>query len=559
MATTYQYSASGTGIGYSVEFNITPNSGPLGSGSKLTIEGKTTYHKSKQGADLYLEFRPTGSQSTVQIGSVFKFRTWSSGDSSTSKTSTFTSTITLSQTIINRIFVLLSGDPTSAEIRVRFSAESDPTGYISDLSYTLYKQRVNPSLSNPALTDRHPAISGTDTPYTFFGGFVQGESLPRFETDFTLDSHFPALTARHTLTITQNDVEVLTLTQDTAAGVTHVAFDLDAFTATGQFTLGYTLRDGAANTATLIAQFTVYAYSPPGVTSFLLERYRTIPGGTELADDGEHAWLTLAGSVASVNSLNACSVTLAYSHDGGAETTVPVTSGTDGLTLAYTRDATVLAAHTFDAQYTYDFVLTVADMLHTVTMTGSIYKAGGFFCVEKNGVAVGMRAKNDPNDKRFDVHPDYTSHFGGAVYAEGAIHADGGIDGVTIYSSGEVETGGKWIDGSPIYRYIVTGSLTASQNNTTVSIGTLPLQAGEYVGAVVSIRGMIYASSNANFNWIPASLAYSGDVQFQTALAVRTSDHAIRLRLGSNTNLAVAKKYYAIVEYTKASTEGGGM
>lgn len=133
------------------------------------------------------------------------------------------------------------------------------------------------------------------------------------------------------------------------------------------------------------------------------------------------------------------------------------------------------------------------------------------------------------------------------------------VTGGVAYTTSEVYTGRRWLDKKPIYRYIVTGSLTASQYNTTLTAGTLPLQEGEKIGAVVNIHGMIFAASNANFNWIPIPMAYSGDVQFQTAAAVRTSDHTIRLRLGSNSNLNVAKKYFIMIEYTKSTTEGDGM
>lgn len=90
-------------------------------------------------------------------------------------------------------------------------------------------------------------------------------------------------------------------------------------------------------------------------------------------------------------------------------------------------------------------------------------------------------------------------------------HMYGGIEGVTNYSTSEVKTGGKWIDGKPIYRITIPVNITAT--NTKVSIATIPnlLWLVRLYGVVDRSTGVFlpqtffYDASNYNTFWVEES------------------------------------------------------
>jgi hypothetical protein len=111
----------------------------------------------------------------------------------------------------------------------------------------------------------------------------------------------------------------------------------------------------------------------------------------------------------------------------------------------------------------------------------------------------------------------------------------GGIEGVTNYSAGEVETGGKWIDGRKIYRRVVEMNVTAK--NAMTDVYTFP----ENV-EVINMGGYVNRSGGTyrfGLNWYAASNNYH----------IVWMETATRLVAMSTT----AFTGYAILEYVKSA------
>jgi hypothetical protein len=119
----------------------------------------------------------------------------------------------------------------------------------------------------------------------------------------------------------------------------------------------------------------------------------------------------------------------------------------------------------------------------------------------------------------------------------------GGIAGVTNYPAVGVEelTGGKWIDGKPIYRFLWKGTTThkkAQKVMTNFPNNITP-------DTVISLTGMLKRSDG---EWMPIPNAYYGN-----------SDHTANLRtyegsgiyLGLGDGFDGTKTVVIIAEYTK--------
>jgi hypothetical protein len=109
-----------------------------------------------------------------------------------------------------------------------------------------------------------------------------------------------------------------------------------------------------------------------------------------------------------------------------------------------------------------------------------------------------------------------------------------GIKGGFTYESGEVRTGGKWIDGKKIYRYVFVGD---SDNE----LPTLPFKISNLISASGTLKG-----SDGSFRPIPYS--YYGSSNW-TACFYVDGNNKINLQLGSG--YAGKQTVIIILEYTK--------
>lgn len=112
------------------------------------------------------------------------------------------------------------------------------------------------------------------------------------------------------------------------------------------------------------------------------------------------------------------------------------------------------------------------------------------------------------------------------------------------YSTEEVLTGDTWIDGKPIYRYIVSGPFTRTGTETT--IGTVP----EGIETAISVNSTI-TLSDGTFRSLAFVAAGSSLANWAGAIYVNAA-REIRVETGSQYSSATSVT--VIFEYTKESS-----
>lgn len=334
-----------------------------------------------------------------------------------------------------------------------------------------------------------PTISGVSIAdstghSTTFGSPVQAESRLTITGEYTLDPRYPDLSAIHTLTLTDSGgTDIYTASQSNNA-----VFSVGAIAGAGTITWTYTVTDGTGGSATDTGTFSVLAYAPPAISGFAVERYTTViddQGNPQYiaSEDGDHVRFSFSATVTPVNEGNPWTLALNYAEEDseGTGTTVQVASEAAGGTLTYTEDRTILTA-AVSANTAWRFTVIATDAFGEIgSMTGYVDEATAFFNVEENGVAVGMRSTGTAAEKRFEVADGYEARF------------YGGIRGVTNYITGvEVPTGGRWVDGRPIYRLSIAVDSIPAGTNKSFSLGI----DADVFGTPISINGIALRTNN---------------------------------------------------------------
>lgn len=113
-----------------------------------------------------------------------------------------------------------------------------------------------------------------------------------------------------------------------------------------------------------------------------------------------------------------------------------------------------------------------------------------------------------------------------------------GIYGVNVYGAGEIDTGGKWIDGKKIYRAVVTGTTTlASQQAVVAALPSVP-------ETLVDIRVLIKSGTQ----WRPVPNTYFSDIQWSCNVYLDGAD----IVMGFGKHWTASRDYIVIAEYTIA-------
>ena len=347
---------------------------------------------------------------------------------------------------------------------------------------------------------------------TTFGNPVQGQSSLTITGLYALDPNYIYLTAKHTLLLKNSAGTTLyKATQNEDA-----VFAVGLINAAGTISWTYTVFDSAGNSVSQSGWFTVLAYTLPSISALFAERYVTSiddqgdPVYTA-ADDGENVRFSFVATVAAVAGANAWSLALTYGEDGTDEesgTTITVQTGTDGETATHAQDRAILTT-ALSASVGWWFKFTLTDAFGSTSMMCYIDEASAYFNVEKLGVAVGMRSKAIPGDRRFEVAEGFEAHFYGGIY------------GVTNYYMFGHPTGGRWITGKPLYRETVEIEITTAGTTAYAAID----ENAEYV---VDFQGFLLTTDGSQrpVNWNMSSSYYCAvwRYQDQASLSARASE-----------------------------------
>lgn len=341
--------------------------------------------------------------------------------------------------------------------------------------------RLAPSYTDFAMNDE-----GEKNPLSVLDAYLLGgESVPVISSNATIDALDTTLTATHKIELMSQAEEGSTPTVITSAEAPigtplkptmPKSMELDYtkyVTDADGMKWVYSVTDSAGNTATGTYYKRVYNYSLPVLLPVganpVVERYKTIiddEGNVryEVSADSADVWTSYHTEVTpfATAGQNTWTLAIVYGVDGSSDTQTITKTGSDATDGDVVKDRTTFEDVGFAASTRYLVTMTLTDVIgRTAVLTAYLDKAGGYFNIEKNGVAVGMRSTGAANGKLFEVASDYEARF------------YGGIRGVNIYSTEEVDTGGRWIDGEKIYAKTIVKTGAASGTTYKIPLGVL--------------------------------------------------------------------------------------
>ena len=203
---------------------------------------------------------------------------------------------------------------------------------------------------------------------------------------------------------------------------------------------------------------------------------------------------------------------------------------------------TAVLAGTFEQGKAYVFRATFGDGFDSAFAQTRLAKsfANLHLAGSGYGVAMGQYSTGTQAEPRFECA--YPALF----YA--------GIQGVTNHAAAEVATGGRWVDGRPIYRLsgMYAGTLTnGAQNN--FPLGIAPIHT--VIRADVFTRGAP-ADGSSGYWWFPATYnnATSGNTNYSISYLINNchSEPSLRVIVSSGMDVRGRQLAYCI-EYTKAA------
>lgn len=176
---------------------------------------------------------------------------------------------------------------------------------------------------------------------------------------------------------------------------------------------------------------TVDALSPPVIYAFSAARYAAKIGDygeTIYAENlaGGHVWFNVQASIDPADGNNAMSAYILYGPAGRAQRTrVDIPTLSDSWIVYCVNDRTILTAD-IPLNSAYEFQLVIEDGHTSASWTVRVEKSSAIahFAGNGHGFMLGGFSGGSITDKRFDVSPEWTSHFPGGAYGYGDYRMD---------------------------------------------------------------------------------------------------------------------------------------
>ena len=300
------------------------------------------------------------------------------------------------------------------------------------------------------------------------------------------------------------------------------------FASSGTVTGTITATDSRGNTAKQTITFDVLPWSAPEIQAFGISRaYDT----GVAAIDGTCAKAEATASVSSLvvgTEQNVLKFLVQYREIGATDWISA--DAIDGSSISSSISGLLASSGTiidsFNDMTGYEFRLTVSDLYASSYASDQMPTKEQFWDVNESSGKMGFGG-DAPTDEE-----DFGYRFFKPIDAR---------EGYKVYSTSEVDTGNKWIDGKTIYRAVI--STTATAVNAQQSIGALP----SAVETPVSIRAFVQ-SADGN-TWRPVPAAYHGDSTWTVNLYINGA--TVYMAFGSS--WTGTKKVIVIAEYTKGA------
>lgn len=348
------------------------------------------------------------------------------------------------------------------------------------------------------------------------------------------------------------EIEGAAYTTDGLDGVaTHLPFN-----GSGTISYTYSATDSRGLTATTTGSLNVLQWDRPQIAAFTIQRV-TAQGAT--AVDGTYAMATAQATASplqitvSGGAENKLNYVVEYRKIAGADETEPEWAASD---VVYTTQTSIdtdwmlekngaplggggtTAAgedEPFNDMTGYEFRLTVSDLYASASAISEMPTKISHVAMNEKTGSIGFGGEPSAANA-----PEYDFY--------GTIRAHGGIEGVTNYAPGETATGGRWIDGRPIYRQTLMFPPLAGGGTAYASLGYAVSQ----IDAVISARGFSLGASSGFIKIIPSPDPQPALYTVLCDLDASDPDD-LRVRVATGSYMALPKGYFVIVEYTKAA------
>lgn len=390
-----------------------------------------------------------------------------------------------------------------------------------------------------------PTITDTNTMTTeYFGVLVQGKSKLKFAinvSDMVFDPRYAGITTGYEfkVRILSADGTVLfekSINQHVLPRTITMPSEIDV---AGDITIQFFLADVSvwSDEDYSVSEY-VYEYSAPTIESFNVARYEAyIDDNSETkyreADDGTSVWLSMVANVSSIAGKNAWK--LEYSLYPDMANSIEFANGTDGRSITYKEDRSMIY-YEFLASSNYTIYVRLTDVFGTVSVEDEIVSAECPLHVAPYGVCVGGISQSNETSPKFECY--YPAYFYGGIMLGGGL-------GDYPASGTEQKTSVKWVDGKPIYRAALVGSVTTSGRIQLPQITPCTT-----IDTIIGISGTAVTPGGSDFMSLPhvnyAGLAY--------CVGVRAYKNGSgELYIGSQYSKGV--DYVIITEYTKTTDE----
>ena len=268
-------------------------------------------------------------------------------------------------------------------------------------------------------------------------------------------------------------------------------------------------------------------YSPQILAFSTLRTESNIP-----TDDGEDIMAKMQLSYAPETELSMMDLRLHYAE--GRDATV-----NDEYLLLNSKITTDEISFKLDRQFSnasdWGFLLYFGDTYENVVGPSRIFEAFANMHLsgkKKGGVSFGKFSKSTDESPMFECY--YPAYFYGGI-----VQGGGGGDYPAFGE--EINTGGKWVNGKPIYRAIIeTGAKTANTMKYDVSAFSIE--------HYISIQGMFYAQADYADGYVfPAPAAHMNNASWTIQLEAEN-----RTTLTTGAANRTWKSGWILIEYTKA-------
>ena len=192
-----------------------------------------------------------------------------------------------------------------------------------------------------------------------------------------------------------------------------------------------TVTDSRGRSAQMHPTPYVYALAEPQINAFSVQRYAAKiddSGDTIYTENlsGGHVWFNIDASIDLAGYNNTPTAYIMYGPAGGElRNRADIAWASDQASLVTTDDRTILTAD-IPLNSAFEFRLYVEDEVSRVSWPGRVEKSSSImhFAGTGYGVSIGGFSGGTIADKRFDVAPEWTSHFPGGLYGYGDCRMD---------------------------------------------------------------------------------------------------------------------------------------